>query len=63
MEKTFNYATIKITQVRDVKKHKRSVEYKHVMFCAEIKQGINTAAFCRLTLKELFEEIKEELYI
>jgi len=63
MEKTFNYATIRIWQIRDVKKHKGAIEYKDAMFCAEIKQGISTAAFCRLTLAELFEGIKKELFI
>ena len=51
-----NYATIKIKEEKDWKKNK--------IFCVDINYPYgHVTSFCEPTLKKLFKQIKETMYI
>ena len=55
-----NYATIKIRE----EKGKDSYWKKDVIFCADIKYLYGSGiGFCESTLKKLFQQIKDEMYL
>lgn len=63
-DKEFKSCTIKISTIRSAEKVGKSTYYEDKMFCAEIKfSHYETWSFCALTLKKLFEEIEEILYV
>lgn len=63
-DKTFRYLTIKIDLIRSCKKvGLGGIEYKDKWFVVKIDDGHTIISFCAETLKQLFKQIKEKLYL
>mgnify|MGYP001576166626 CR=1 FL=1 len=60
---TFNWATIKIRLDREIIPRGSTTEYKDKLWCADIVTSGTATSFCQPTLKDLFKEIKDTLYV